>query len=632
MKYPLFVHCLSALVTGSFTLSSANADEPFVEQVEVLEIQFDPVGQLLNPGDGFFYGAASWSDTARGGVIYRFAPGQNAEVLYTFESLVDAGPNIGGSNPCSPLIIGPDGAFYGVTRHGGSNAHGTVYRLSQDGIYSVLHHCNATTEGTDIYSLISTPQGDLFGQTGLGGPQGGGTLFRLGLDGVYQIVYSFPSPPSVMEPGFPAVLPPSDPGQLAVGADGKIYGTTRLGGPAEVVNFSDRPVDDPIGPVMKMVHCYGSFFRYDGPNAITELGHFDPFKEKSGPLTAAADGFYTTTGNQGSQLLHITLDGTITRKTDFKQLVGGRLVVSAPLILDGKVFGVSYYSGTNDAGFIYRYTPGGETEIIHHFAEEFAERRKWIVEGNDGMIYGLAALPQASITAAEQERIANSGKSKKKQPRRNPDDLPRAFRYRETPGTANFVPAARPDVAWLPAKAGKNGSREIIIDVLANDADADKDALVIESVESSDASGSASIVSTAKGQAIRFTTTDSDPASSLFTYRVSDGKGGESIGQLAVKAPLTGSFTGTVNGNTPVTVTVGKKNTVTASAVINGKKLTGKGSLDVDDSADLTLKAKGQPAVSLHLGIERDGSRKVSATLVKGDAAYQGSFTPKGKK
>ena len=632
MKNPLFVFCMPVLAAGSLTLSIARADEPFVEQVEVLNIQFEPVGQPINAGDGFFYGAAGWSDTARGGVLYRFAPGQDAEVLYTFESLVEAGPNLGGSNPRTPLILGPDGAYYGVTSGGGANARGTIYRFSQDGVYSVLHHLNPATEGAEIFSLISTPQGDLFGATNYGGLQGGGTLFRLSLDGVYETVYSFTSAPSAMDPNHPAVLPASNPLQLAVGMDGKIYGSTMTGGPAELIPFApDNSIENPTQPFLNLRYCYGSFFRYDGPNAITELGQFDSFKEHCGPLTATADGFYTTTGNSGRQLLHITFDGTIALKADFKQMVEGRLGVTPPIIVNDKAFGVSTYGGTEDAGFIYRHTPGAQTEIIYEFGEEYAERRKWIVEGNDGMIYGLAALPQTGITAAEQERIANSGK-KKKQPRRNPDDLPRAFRYRETAGASNFVPAARPDVAWLPALAGKSGIREIVIDVLANDADAEKDKLVIESVEGS----GATIVSTPKGQRIQVTTSESDPSSSLFTYHVSDGKGGEATGQLCVKAPLTGSFTGTVSGegvaSTPVTVTLGKKNSVTATAVINGKKFTGKGSLDVDDSADVTLKAKGQPSVSLHLGILRDGPRKVTATLVNQDLVSEGTFTPKVKK
>ncbi|WP_367872688.1 choice-of-anchor tandem repeat GloVer-containing protein [Luteolibacter sp. Populi] len=637
MKNPLFVYCVPALFAGSFSLSSVRADEPFVEQVEVLEIQFEPVGQLLNPGDGFFYGAAGWVDTARAGVIYRFAPGEDAEVLYTFATVADASyPNVGGSGPCSPLIVGPDGAFYGATQHGGAHKLGTIYRFSQDGVFSVIHDITGT-EGWGVNSLISTPAGDLFGLMSDGGAQSGGTLFRLSLDGVFQTVYNFTEPAPAMQTDPSTVFPPWSPVHLAVGADGEIYGATSIGGPVHVSNYSNGPVGG-LPPIVQMAISYGCFFRYDGPNAITELSNFDPIEQRCGPLVPVADGFYTVAD---SVLAHIALDGTIAVKTDFRQMQQGRLTLPAPILVDGKIFGVSYHGGTADSGFIYRYVTGGETEIIYHFTEEFARRRKWLVEGNDGLIYGLAALPKAGITAEEQLAIVNGGaKAKaagKKKARRNPDALPVAFRYRETPGAVNFVPAARPDVAWLPAKAKKGAStREVLVDVLANDADADKNPLVIQSVEAADGSGSATIVDTAKGPRIRFSTSEADPASTLFTYRVTDGKGGEATGQLSVKAPLTGTFTGTVGGeglsSAPVTVTVGKKNVVTATAVVGGKKFTGKGTLDVDDNADLSLKAKGHYALSLHLGIERGSSRKVEAKLVDRNTVYQGSFGPKTKK
>jgi uncharacterized repeat protein (TIGR03803 family) len=54
-----------------------------------------------------------------------------------------------GNAPTSPLVEGPDGAFYGTTNSGGSNNScyigcGTVYRITASGTLTTLYDFNAT--------------------------------------------------------------------------------------------------------------------------------------------------------------------------------------------------------------------------------------------------------------------------------------------------------------------------------------------------------------------------------------------------------------------------------------------------------------------------------------------------------
>ena len=107
-------------------------------------------------------------------------------MLHTFGTVEDGGvANYGGANPASGLLLGPDGAFYGTTTYGGAHARGVIYRLSPDGVFSVLHDINATTDGWDAYRLIAAPDGKLYGVMSDGGALGGGTVFRIGTDGVF---------------------------------------------------------------------------------------------------------------------------------------------------------------------------------------------------------------------------------------------------------------------------------------------------------------------------------------------------------------------------------------------------------------------------------------------------------------
>ncbi len=84
--------------------------------------------------------------------------------------------------------------------------------------------------------------------------------------------------------------------------------------------------------------------------------------------------------------------------------------------------------------------------------------------------------------------------------------------------------------------AATTGETPIIIDVLANDSDADGDALVVTSV-TDPASGTAAI--TAGGAAVRYTPGSGFSGDATFTYTVSDGNGGTATASVTVAVTLT---------------------------------------------------------------------------------------------
>ena len=129
-----------------------------------------------------------------------------------------------GGTPQAALLVGPDGTLYGTTYRGGNSDRGTIFALNPDGSqFRVLHDfMPAVTDGARPYGeLLLGTDGAIYGTTELGGTNGYGTIFKINPDGSgYEVIYHF-----VLATG---VRPR---GQLVQGPDGALYGTTQQGGP-----------------------------------------------------------------------------------------------------------------------------------------------------------------------------------------------------------------------------------------------------------------------------------------------------------------------------------------------------------------------------------------------------------------
>lgn len=627
MKFRLPALLLSGVLYGALASTSAHAQLPVWHGIQNFKTLMEPVGNMISRGDGSFYGVARWGLDGQGGFVYRIAPLGEFQVIHSFGGEVeDTGEaNFGGASPSSPLVLGPDFAFYGATRFGGAHGNGTLYRISPDGIFGVVHHFREE-DGSEVRDILPTPTGEIFGTTRDGGPDGGGTIFRVATDGSFETVHAFEE--AVPIPWNTPVAPgerrePASPRNLALGPDGEIYGTTSVGGP--------------FHPSGNYLISYGTFFHYDGEGSVTILSEFDSLKNHPTSLNATTDGFYITTDRH---LVHMGLTGTLTVAKDFATVPPGilRPTLMEPVVTSRGVFGSTRYGGEGSVGFMYRYTPAAGAELFHSFLSENLDRSLGMVEAQDGRIYGLAARDQH--TASEPPvvaAIAPATAGDSIAPRRGLNyDLfgPRFFYLRES-GIVEYPPVAKPDIAWLPAKA-KNGKRELIVDVLANDKDPDGASLSLAGLVDIPENVSASIVSTARGQRVKIVSTEADPAGAVVTYIVSDGQGGSSTGYVSIKSAATGSFRGTVSGgsvaNAPLSVAIGKNNVATATFTLAGKKYTGKATLDVDDTADLSLSAKGAAPLNLQLNLLRGNSRSLAITIVDGANTYIGTCQAVGKK
>jgi uncharacterized repeat protein (TIGR03803 family) len=193
-----------------------------------------PNGGLVQDKKGNLYGTTSQGGTAACtcGTVFRMAPnGSNFTTLYSFTGAAD------GKFPLAPLVLDKDGTLYGTTANTIFSYNcdaigcGTVWQLTPDGTFTVLHTFAGGKDG-------ATPQGNLlligknlYGTTQWGGSSGCsggagagcGTVYALATKphGKLKILHQFEEGTSDGQNPITG---------LAQGPDGKLYGTTYVGG------------------------------------------------------------------------------------------------------------------------------------------------------------------------------------------------------------------------------------------------------------------------------------------------------------------------------------------------------------------------------------------------------------------
>ena len=152
-------------------------------------------------------------------VATQSAQAQTFTVLYNFTGSLD------GAYP-SGLLRDAAGNLYGTTSSGGTYGYGTVFKVDTSGQEIVLYNFQAGTDGALPAGLIQDLHGNLYGITEEGGgtgcrhSYGCGTVYRVSSKGKESVLYRFTGGADGASPM----------GSLFREPDGKLYGTTQIGG------------------------------------------------------------------------------------------------------------------------------------------------------------------------------------------------------------------------------------------------------------------------------------------------------------------------------------------------------------------------------------------------------------------
>lgn len=146
-----------------------------------------PNNQLTWVG-GNLYGGANFGGAYNQGTIFEIDPKTGTETtLYSFTGSAD------GSVPDCTLVADATGDLYGTTFEGGANSSGTVFRFAPSTrTLTTLYAFEGGTDGKDPFGgMVRDVHGDLYGATVEGGAGNFGTIFKLSPNGIETVLYTF---------------------------------------------------------------------------------------------------------------------------------------------------------------------------------------------------------------------------------------------------------------------------------------------------------------------------------------------------------------------------------------------------------------------------------------------------------
>jgi uncharacterized repeat protein (TIGR03803 family) len=328
--------------------------------------------QLLVDSDKIVYGAAGLS------LFKMSADGSGYAELHRFS--FSGGDGI---SPQAGLVIGKDGALYGTTQSGGTNAvgAGSVFKLNSDGSgYSILHHFSADVNGGyPMASLVVGPTGKLYGTTSSGGFSNVGTVFELSPDGSgYRVLHSFRDS-SGGDGAFPQT-------SLAQKSDGTLYGTT-FGGGSSTNDAGTVFKLNPDGGGYAVLHTFERIgLDVASPSElIVGNGGVLYGTTEFGGASNAGTVFKLNTDGSGYSILH-----EFRPRSD----AGGSYPQSGLMQgNDGTLYGTTAYGGGSDYGTVFKLKADGNGyTVLHSFVfMDGPEPQGRLVQGSDMALYGTTS-------------------------------------------------------------------------------------------------------------------------------------------------------------------------------------------------------------------------------------------------
>ena len=332
-----------------------------------------PYGALIQAADGLLYGTTSEGGSHSAGIIFKIdTAGVTLTKIHDFTLAL-------GAKPLAGLVQTPDGYLYGATSSGAGGNYGMIFRIDTAGAaYTPMHAFLGPVGGEGarpLGDLIDGGDGYLYGTTELCGSgcdfmnPGAGTIFRIAtFDAAFQILHSF------------AYTDGANPqAGLLRGTDGKLYGTTLIGGGVDGAGTIFRIDTDGAGFASLKTFVFG-----DGVGTNPRAG-----------LLQASDGnLYGTTSEAGlhgyGTIFRIDTSGSsLTTVQDFVRDEGMTPNPGVVQGVDGFLYGTTIGGGLGYGTIFKAETGGSALTTLHSFVE--AEGTPYfanVIQGSDGRLYG----------------------------------------------------------------------------------------------------------------------------------------------------------------------------------------------------------------------------------------------------
>jgi uncharacterized repeat protein (TIGR03803 family) len=375
----------------------------------------NPYAGLVQGRDGNFYGTTSTGGASGDGTVYRMTTNGAVTTLYSFTGGAD------GATPYASLVQGPDGCFYGTTSDGGYFRQGSVFKISADGKFTLLHTFTGAGDSGNPYAPLTPGSDGWFYGTTTGLRYGASTVFKMDTNGTLITLATFSA---ATNGGVPY-------GALLQASDGYFYGTTysgcasNCGGVFRVdVNghltnlFSFAGGVNGQNPTAGLVQGtdgylygttqgtdvksnYGSVFKIDTSGAMTTLHSFTAGADGAcpyGKLAQGSDGFfYGTTAyagtNGGGTVFKISLDGELTTLFSFDGFRTGGKPESGPTFgADGSLYGTTCIAQDHGfAGTAFKLDANGKHTVLHWFNDNEFTFPTSVALGAQGALFGTTS-------------------------------------------------------------------------------------------------------------------------------------------------------------------------------------------------------------------------------------------------
>ncbi len=332
--------------------------------------------ELSVGNDGAFYGTAAGGGTGTHGVVFRITPAGSYSTVIEFNGGLDPAKPLA---PQAGLVLGADGAFYGIGADGGAHGLGTVFKTTPAGTVTTLVHfsgTDGTAKGKEPSSLILGSDGNFYGTTVYGGASDHGTVFKMAPDGTLTTLVEFSGTNGPIV-GYAPV------GSLVEGSPGIFYGTTRY--PGTIFKISS-------GGVFTTLYQFGSANPAVGGTPTGRM-----VVDASGNLYGGADAYGGNGGANGfGTIFKMTPAGVLTPLVQFTGTSGAAKGTSPgdlSIGSDGMIYGTTSAGGADNYGTIFKMTLNGAlTTLVEFTGSSGIARGKSpstaLQQASDGNFYG----------------------------------------------------------------------------------------------------------------------------------------------------------------------------------------------------------------------------------------------------